>query len=57
MNATTRIAGSTDMFLKVIAGPAVSIDLPMIGSTIEVATNPAPPKIDMPSAPDFGTYS
>ena len=52
-----RIAGSIDIFLKVNAGPAVSIDLPIIGNTIDVATKPAPPRIDIPNAPDFGTYS
>ena len=40
--AKIRITGNTDMFRKVICGPEVSIDFPMMGSTIDVATNPAP---------------
>ena len=54
---TIRMAGKIDMILKVAWAPTSSIDLPIIGRTIEVATNPAPPKIDIPNAPLFGTYS
>ena len=36
--AKIRITGNTDMFRKVICGPEVSIDFPMMGSTIDVAT-------------------
>ena len=57
IKATIRIMGKTDILRKVVCGPAVSIDLPIIGSTIEVATNPAPPRIDIPKAPLLGTYS
>ena len=57
MKAIIKIIGNIDIFRRVICGPAVSIDLPMIGNTIDVATNPAPPKIDIPKAPLFGTYS
>jgi len=49
--------GNTDMFRNVIWGPAVSIDLPIIGNTIEVATKPAPPRMDIPNAPLLGMYS
>ena len=45
------------MLRRVICGPEVSMDFPMIGKTIEVATKPAPPKIDIPRAPLLGTYS
>lgn len=57
MNATTRIVGKTDKLRNVIWGPAVSIDFPIMGKTIDVATKPAPPKIDIPNAPLLGTYS
>ena len=57
MKRTTRIAGKMTINCNVCCGPAVSIDLPIIGNTMEVATIPAPPITDNPSAPLFGTYS
>lgn len=57
MKATISIAGSTDILFIVAIGPVSAIDFPIIGKTIAVATNPPPPKIDIPSAPDFGVYS
>ena len=57
IKAITRIAGKTAMLRNVIGDPAVPIDSPIIGNTIDVATNPAPPRIDIPSAPVFGVYS
>ena len=57
MNAKIRMAGSIDIFRSVTCGPAVSIDFPIMGNAIEVATNPAPPRIDIPNAPLLGTYS
>ena len=55
--ATIKMIGRTDMLRNVICGPAVSMDFPMIGNTMEVATKPAPPRIDIPSAPLRGIYS
>jgi hypothetical protein len=57
INATIRIAGRMDMYDSVVCGPAVSIDLPMIGSTSDVATIPAPPMMESPNAPLLGMYS
>lgn len=53
----TNIPGSIAMLRSVSCGPSVEIERPMIGSTIDVATIPAPPRIDNPNAPLFGMYS
>mgnify|MGYP006357476393 CR=1 FL=1 len=41
------------MYRRVTCGPAVSIERPIMGSTIEVATIPAPPMMEGDIGPDF----